>query len=82
MALTAPCVQADLAVLMSRPGGGYRAHYGCVLAGVEALVGWLLDHADTPGTDLSDPDTGSEDGSDEELLEDLDDTAYALVSAP
>lgn len=54
----------------------------CVLAGVEALVGWLLDHADVPGTDLSDPDTGSEDGSDEDLLEDLDDTAYALVSAP
>lgn len=50
-------------------------------AGVEALVGWLLDHADAPGTDLSDPDTGSEDSSDEELLEDLDDTAYALVSA-
>lgn len=45
-------------------------------------MGWLLDHADAPGTDLSDPDTGSEDGSDEELLEDLDDTAYALVSAP
>lgn len=53
-----------------------------VLAGVEALVGWLLDHADVPGTDLSDPDTGSEDGSEEELLEDLDDTACALVSAP
>lgn len=52
-----------------------------VLAGVEALVGWLLDHADVPGTDLSDPDSGSEEGSEEELLEDLDDTAYALVSA-
>ena len=52
----------------------------CSLAGVEALVGWLLDHADAQVTDLSDADTGSEDCSDEEVMEDFDDMAYAMVS--
>lgn len=53
----------------------------CLLLGVEALVGWLLDHADVQVTDLSDADTGSEECSDEEVMEDVDDTAYAMVSA-
>ncbi|KAF4026258.1 hypothetical protein G4228_018565 [Cervus hanglu yarkandensis] len=48
------------------------------LPGVEALVGWLLDHADVQVTDLSDADTGSEECSDEEVMEDVDDTAYAM----
>lgn len=49
---------------------------------MEALVGWLLDHADVQVTDLSDADTGSEECSDEEVVEDVDATAYAVVSAP
>lgn len=53
----------------------------CFLVGVEALVGWLLDHADVQVTDLSDADTGSEDCSDEDMMEDVDDMAYAVVSA-
>lgn len=53
----------------------------CLLVGVEALVGWLLDHADAQVTDLSDADTGSEECSDEEVVEDVDDVAYAVVSA-
>lgn len=53
----------------------------CLLVGVEALVGWLLDHADVQVTDLSDADTGSEDCSDEDMMEDVDDMAYAVVSA-
>ncbi|XP_040349847.1 E3 ubiquitin-protein ligase HERC2 [Herpailurus yagouaroundi] len=48
------------------------------LPGVEALVGWLLDHADVQVTDLSDADTGSEECSDEEVVEDMDDAAYAV----
>lgn len=52
----------------------------CLLAGVEALVGWLLDHADMQATGLSDADTGSEECSDEEVVEDVDDAAYAMVS--
>ncbi|KAK2509156.1 hypothetical protein MC885_004362 [Smutsia gigantea] len=48
------------------------------LPGVEALVGWLLDHADMQATGLSDADTGSEECSDEELVEDVDDAAYAV----
>ncbi|XP_030881180.1 E3 ubiquitin-protein ligase HERC2 [Leptonychotes weddellii] len=48
------------------------------LPGVEALVGWLLDHADVQVTDLSDADTGSEECSDEEVVEDVDDSAYAV----
>lgn len=53
----------------------------CLPVGVEALVGWLLDHADVQVTDLSDADTGSEECSDEEVVEDVDDVAYAVVSA-
>lgn len=51
-------------------------------SGVEALVGWLLDHSDVQGTDLSDGETGSEDGSDDDdLVEDMDDAACAAVGA-
>lgn len=61
--------------------GPHRARFVCSLVGVEALVGWLLDHADVQATDLSDADTGSEECSDEEGVDDLDDMAYAVVSA-
>lgn len=44
-------------------------------------MGWLLDHADVQVTDLSDADTGSEECSDEEGVDDVDDMAYAVVSA-
>uniref|UniRef100_A0A663FHC2 E3 ubiquitin-protein ligase HERC2 n=1 Tax=Aquila chrysaetos chrysaetos TaxID=223781 RepID=A0A663FHC2_AQUCH len=39
------------------------------LPGVEALVGWLLDHPDVQITDLSDADTISDEYSDEEIAE-------------
>ncbi|KAB1251276.1 E3 ubiquitin-protein ligase HERC2, partial [Camelus dromedarius] len=48
------------------------------LPGMEAVVGWLLDNADVQVTDLSDTDTGSEECSDEEVVEDVNDTAYAV----
>uniref|UniRef100_A0A8D3BZ47 HECT-type E3 ubiquitin transferase n=1 Tax=Scophthalmus maximus TaxID=52904 RepID=A0A8D3BZ47_SCOMX len=40
--------------------------------GVEALVGWLLDHPDIHVTELSDADTVSDEYSDEEVLEELE----------
>uniref|UniRef100_A0A8C3FUU3 E3 ubiquitin-protein ligase HERC2 n=1 Tax=Chrysemys picta bellii TaxID=8478 RepID=A0A8C3FUU3_CHRPI len=42
------------------------------LPGVEALVGWLLDHPDVQITDLSDADTVSDEYSDEEMVEDVE----------
>lgn len=42
------------------------------MLGVEALVGWLLDHPDVHITELSDADTVSDEYSDEEVLEDLE----------
>lgn len=42
------------------------------LSGVEALVGWLLDHPDIHVTELSDADTVSDEYSDEEVLEELE----------
>ena len=51
------------------------------LLGVEALVGWLLDHSDIQVTELSDADTVSDKYSDEEVVEDMDDAAYSMVSA-
>ncbi|ELV11273.1 E3 ubiquitin-protein ligase HERC2 [Tupaia chinensis] len=51
------------------------------LPGVEALVGWLLDHSDVQVTELSDADTVSDEYSDEEAVEDVDDAAYP-VSQP
>lgn len=41
-------------------------------SGVEALVGWLLDHPDIHVTELSDADTVSDEYSDEEVLEELE----------
>lgn len=78
------CPQVGASMLTSEAcgqAGAVGLTLGVLLVGVEALVGWLLDHADTQVTDLSDADTGSEDCSDEELVEDLDDMAYAVVSA-
>lgn len=40
--------------------------------GVEALVSWLLDHPDIHFTELSDADTVSDEYSDEEVLEELE----------
>lgn len=53
------------------------------LAGVEALVGWLLDHPDVQITDLSDADTISDEYSDEEVVDDVEEaeSAYPVVSA-
>jgi E3 ubiquitin-protein ligase HERC2 len=49
--------------------------------GVEALVGWLLDHPDVHGNELSDADTASDEFSDEEVLEELEEAepAFAVV---
>lgn len=49
----------------------------CV-SGVEALVGWLLDHPDVHITDLSDADTVSDEYSDEEVLEELEEPEPAF----
>ncbi|KAG3262427.1 HECT and RLD domain containing E3 ubiquitin protein ligase 2, transcript variant X1 [Ictidomys tridecemlineatus] len=48
------------------------------LPGVESLVGWLLDHSDVQVTELSDADTVSDEYSDEEVVEDMDDAAYPV----
>uniref|UniRef100_A0A8C9RA53 E3 ubiquitin-protein ligase HERC2 n=1 Tax=Scleropages formosus TaxID=113540 RepID=A0A8C9RA53_SCLFO len=40
--------------------------------GVEALVGWLLDHPDVHITELSDADTVSDEYSDEDVVEELE----------
>lgn len=42
------------------------------MSGVEALVSWLLDHPDIHFTELSDADTVSDEYSDEEVLEELE----------
>lgn len=52
----------------------------CLRLGVEALVGWLLDHSDIQITELSDADTVSDEYSDEEVVESMEDAAYSLVS--
>lgn len=44
------------------------------LSGVESLVGWLLDHPDIQVTELSDADTVSDEYSEEEVLEELEET--------
>lgn len=51
-----------------------------MLLGVEALVGWLLDHSDVQVTEFSDAETVSDEYSDEEVVEDVDDTPYPVVS--
>lgn len=52
-----------------------------VFSGVEALVGWLLDHPDVQVTELSDFETASEE-SDEEVVEEVEEieTVYPDVS--
>ncbi|KAM9567415.1 E3 ubiquitin-protein ligase HERC2 isoform 7-T8 [Guaruba guarouba] len=47
------------------------------LPGVEALVGWLLDHPDVQITDLSDADTISDEYSDEEIVEEVEEAEAA-----
>ncbi|NWS48078.1 HERC2 ligase, partial [Probosciger aterrimus] len=47
------------------------------LPGVEALVGWLLDHPDVQITDLSDADTVSDEYSDEEIVEEVEEAEAA-----
>lgn len=47
------------------------------VSGVEALVGWLLDHPDVQITDLSDADTISDEYSDEELAEEVEEAEAA-----
>ncbi|XP_041862098.1 E3 ubiquitin-protein ligase HERC2 isoform X2 [Melanotaenia boesemani] len=49
--------------------------------GVEALVSWLLDHPDIHVTELSDADTVSDEYSDEEVLEELEE-AEPTFSVP
>ncbi|KAI1241726.1 hypothetical protein IHE44_0005215 [Lamprotornis superbus] len=44
---------------------------------VEALVGWLLDHPDVQITDLSDADTISDEYSDEEIAEEVEEAEAA-----
>uniref|UniRef100_A0A673CTH4 E3 ubiquitin-protein ligase HERC2 n=1 Tax=Sphaeramia orbicularis TaxID=375764 RepID=A0A673CTH4_9TELE len=48
--------------------------------GVEALVSWLLDHPDIHVTELSDADTVSDEYSDEEVLEELEEPPGAVVT--
>ncbi|KAK6487232.1 E3 ubiquitin-protein ligase HERC2 isoform X2 [Huso huso] len=52
------------------------------LPGVEALVGWMLDHPDVQITELSDVDTVSDEYSDEEIIEELEEpeAAFAVPS--
>ncbi|XP_022531523.2 E3 ubiquitin-protein ligase HERC2 isoform X2 [Astyanax mexicanus] len=50
--------------------------------GVEALVGWLLDHPDVHVTELSDADTVSDEYSDEEVLEELEEQEAAFPVPP
>ena len=50
--------------------------------GVEALVGWLLDHPDVHITELSDADTVSDEFSDEEVLEELEEAEPTFPVVP
>ncbi|XP_037324635.2 E3 ubiquitin-protein ligase HERC2 [Pungitius pungitius] len=50
--------------------------------GVEALVGWLLDHPDVHVTELSDADTASDEYSDEEVLEELEEAEPTFPVPP
>uniref|UniRef100_A0A1A8PRE6 E3 ubiquitin-protein ligase HERC2 n=3 Tax=Nothobranchius rachovii TaxID=451742 RepID=A0A1A8PRE6_9TELE len=47
--------------------------------GVEALVGWLLDHPDIHFTELSDADTVSDEYSDEEVLEEVEEAEPTFI---
>ncbi|KAA8589723.1 hypothetical protein FQN60_013088 [Etheostoma spectabile] len=50
--------------------------------GVEALVGWLLDHPDIHVTEVSDADTVSDEYSDEEVLEELEEAEPTFPVPP
>uniref|UniRef100_A0A673CR73 HECT-type E3 ubiquitin transferase n=1 Tax=Sphaeramia orbicularis TaxID=375764 RepID=A0A673CR73_9TELE len=50
--------------------------------GVEALVSWLLDHPDIHVTELSDADTVSDEYSDEEVLEELEEAEPTFPVPP
>lgn len=52
--------------------------------GVEALVSWLLDHPDIHVTEVSDADTVSDEYSDEEVLEELEEAepTFPVVCLP
>ncbi|XP_031694188.1 E3 ubiquitin-protein ligase HERC2-like, partial [Anarrhichthys ocellatus] len=50
--------------------------------GVEALVGWLLDHPDIQVTEVSDADTVSDEYSDEEVLEELEEAEPTFPVPP
>uniref|UniRef100_A0A3B3QN49 E3 ubiquitin-protein ligase HERC2 n=1 Tax=Paramormyrops kingsleyae TaxID=1676925 RepID=A0A3B3QN49_9TELE len=50
--------------------------------GVEALVSWLLDHPDVHVTEVSDADTVSDEYSEEEVLEELDESDTAFPVPP
>ncbi|XP_048855280.1 LOW QUALITY PROTEIN: E3 ubiquitin-protein ligase HERC2 [Brienomyrus brachyistius] len=50
--------------------------------GVEALVSWLLDHPDVHVTEVSDADTVSDEYSEEEVLEELDESETAFPVPP
>ncbi|XP_078115961.1 E3 ubiquitin-protein ligase HERC2 isoform X3 [Sander vitreus] len=50
--------------------------------GVEALVGWLLDHPDVHVTEVSDADTVSDEYSDEEVLEELEEAEPTFPVPP
>lgn len=47
-------------------------------SGVESLVGWLLDHPDVHVTEVSDAETVSDEYSDEEVLEELEEAEPPL----
>ncbi|MGH0142689.1 UNVERIFIED_CONTAM: hypothetical protein FKN15_076572 [Acipenser sinensis] len=49
------------------------------LPSVEALVGWMLDHPDVQITELSDADTVSDEYSDEEIIEELEEPEAAFT---
>lgn len=50
-------------------------------SGVEPLVGWLLDHPDIHTSEVSDADTVSDEDSDEEVFEELEEAepVFAVV---
>ncbi|XP_043927990.1 E3 ubiquitin-protein ligase HERC2 [Protopterus annectens] len=48
------------------------------LPGVEALVGWLLDHPDVQISDLSDAESVSDEYSDDEIVEDIEEAESAF----
>ncbi|KAL1023407.1 hypothetical protein UPYG_G00040470 [Umbra pygmaea] len=50
--------------------------------GVESLVAWLLDHPEVQGPELSDADTVSDEFSDEEVIEELEEEPPSSFTVP